>query len=162
MFIELTDTEEIKQAQLQMSAKLKKHFPHVQEREIGWPSGHFSAQVRFSKSNGADTAWWYTGSSDDKQTEYNLFGRGNPEELRMLLIDLQFNIPVKTFNRRQGGVFIQDVGSGKTLLGHRGIVTRGRSRVPCELLIQEANVTPRKIASYKSPNEVDVFFGGSY
>ena len=52
MFIELTDTKEIKQAQSQMAAKLKKQFPYKQERAIGWPSGHFSAQVRFSKKGG--------------------------------------------------------------------------------------------------------------
>lgn len=161
MFIELTDTKEIKEAQFQMSAKLKKQFPYKQERVIGWPSGHFSAQVRFSRKGGDDTSWWYTGSSDDKQSEYNLFGRGNPEESKLLLIDLQFNIPVVTFNRKQGGVFIRDVGSGKTLLGHRGIVTRGKSRVPRELLIQEANVTQRTIASDMSPNEVDVFLVAS-
>jgi len=157
MFIELTDTKEIKQTQSQMSTKLKKQFPYKQERVIGWPSGHFSAQVRFSRKVGVATSWWYTGSSDNKQSEYNLFGRGNPEESKMLLIDLQFNIPVVTFSRKQGGVFLRDVGSGKTLLGHRGIVTRGKSRVPRELLLQEANVTQRTIASDKSPNEVDVF-----
>jgi len=157
MYIELTDTKEIKQAQLQMSAKLKKQFPYKQERVIGWPSGHFSAQVRFSRKSGADTSWWYTGSSDDKQSEYNLFGRGNPEESKILLIDLQFNIPVVTFNRKQGGVFLRDIGSGKTLLGHRGIVTRGKSRVPRELLLQEANITTRTIASDKKPNVVEVF-----
>lgn len=161
MFIELTDTKEIKQAQLQMSAKLKKHFPYKQERVIGWPSGHFSAQVRFSRKGGADISWWYTGSSDDKQSEYNLFGRGNPEESKLLLIDLQFNIPIVTFNRKHGGVFLRDVSSGKTLLGHRGIVTRGKSRVPRELLLQEANVTQRTIESDKSPNEVDVFLVAS-
>lgn len=161
MFIELTDTKEIKQAQFKMSVKLKKQFPYEQERVIGWPAGHFSAQVRFSRKSGADTSWWYTGSSQDKQSEYNLFGRGNPEESKILLIDLQFNIPVVTFNRKQGGVFLRDVGSGKTLLGHRGIVTRGKSRVPRELLLQEANVTQRTIESDKSPNEVDVFLVSS-
>lgn len=161
MFIELTDTKEIKQAQFQMSAKLKKQFPYKHERVIGWPSGYFSAQVRFSRKTGTDVSWWYTGLSDDQTSEYNLFGRGNPEESKILLIDLQFNIPVVIFSRKQGGVFLRDVGSGKTLLGHRGIVTRGKSRVPRELLLQEANVTQRTIASDKSPNEVNVFLVAS-
>lgn len=156
MFIELTDTKEIKRTQDEMAAKLKKQFPHEQERVIGWPSGHFTAQVRFAGKSGADSCWWYTGLSDDKQTVFNLFGRGNPNDSKLLLIDLQFNFPIESFSRMQGGVFVRDVSSGKRLLGHRGIVTRGKSRVPRELLLQEADLTPLTIASEKSPNEVEV------
>jgi hypothetical protein len=156
MFIEITDSKEIKRAQDEMSAKLKKQFPYAQERVVGWPSGHFSAQVRFAGKSGVETYWWYTGISNDKQSEYNLFGRGNPNDSKLLLIDLQFNFPVVIFNRKLGGVFVRDIGRGKTLLGHRGIVTRGKSRVPRELLLQEANITPLTITSDKSPNEVDV------
>ena len=156
MFIELTDTKEIKRTQDEMAAKLKKQFFHEQERVIGWPSGHFTAQVRFAGKSGPDSCWWYTGLSDDKQTVFNLFGRGNPNDSKLLLIDLQFNFPIELFSRMQGGVFVRDVSSGKKLLGHRGIVTRGKSRVPRELLLQEADLTPLTIASEKLPNEVEV------
>lgn len=156
MFIELTDTKEIKRAQGEMAAKLKKQFSYKQERVIGWPSGHSTNQVRFAGKSGVDSCWWYTGLSDDKQNVQNLFGRGNPNDSKLLLIDLQFNFPIESFSRMQGGVFVRDVRSGKTLLGHRGIVTRGKSRVPRELLLQEADLTPLTIASEKSPNEVDV------
>jgi hypothetical protein len=156
MFIELTDTNEIKRTQDEMATKLKKQFPHEQERVIGWPSGHFTAQVRFAGKSGTDSCWWYTGFSDDKQSVYNLFGRGNPDDTKLLLIDLQFNFPIKSFSRKQGGVFVRDVSSGKTLLGHRGIVTRGKSRVPRELLLQEADLTPLTIASEKSLSGIEI------
>ena len=42
----------------------------------------------------------------------------------LLIFNLIFLLCI--FNRKQGGVFIRDIGSGKTLLGHRGIVTRGK------------------------------------
>lgn len=156
MYIELTDTKEIKRTQDEMATKLKKQFPHEQRRVIGWPSGHFTAQVRFTGKSGADSCWWYTGFSDDKQSVYNLFGRGNPDDLKLLMIDLQFNFPIKSFSRKQGGVFFRDVSSGKTLLGHRGIVTRGKSRVPRELLLQEADLTLLTIASEKSLNGIEI------
>lgn len=157
MLIEVTDAKEIKQAQSKMFAGLKGQFPYVQERIIGWPAGHFSARVRFSRKGREDTSWWYSGLSPDKRSAYNLFGRGNPKESKTLLIDLQFNIPVATFNRKQGGAFVRDLVNGKILLAHRGIVTRGKSRVPRKLLLQEANVELLTIASDKSPNKVDIF-----
>lgn len=156
MFIELTDTKEIKRTQDEMATKLKKQFPHEQGRVIGWPSGHFTAQVRFADKSGTNSCWWYTGFSDDNQSVYNLFGRGNPNDSKLLLIDLQFNFPIKSFSRKQGGVFVRDVSSGKMLLGHRGIVTRGKSRVPRELLLQEADLTPLTIASEKSLNGIEI------
>lgn len=157
MFIEVTDTKEIKRIQDEMSSKLCTQFPHIEERVIGWPSGHFNASVRFTSKNSTESHWWYTGLSDDKENVFNLFGRGNPNDSKLLLIDLQFNFPVKSFNRKQGGVFIRDISNGKELLGHRGIVTRGKSRVPRELLLQEADLTPLTIASEKKPNEVNIF-----
>lgn len=156
MFIELTDINQIILAQKKMAAKLVNQFPYKQNRVIGWPSGHFTAQVKFKEIKYENSFWWYTGYSEGKRAVYNLFGRGNPSDSKLLLIDLQFNFPVKSFNRMQGGVFVQDFSSGKILLGHRGIVTRGKSRVPRELLLQEANLNPLKIASDKSPNEIEI------
>ncbi|TLS68645.1 hypothetical protein FEF65_02765 [Mariprofundus erugo] len=156
MYIEVTDTEQIVSAQEAMQANLKKQFPYRQKRVIGWPSGHFEGEVRFTGKRGGETNWWYTGFSEDEQSAYNLFGRGDPETSQLLLIDLQFNFPIDSFNRKQGGVFVQDVASGKVILGHRGIVTRGKSRVPRELLLQEADVTPVTIASEEKPNQVNV------
>lgn len=119
MYVELSDTKEIKQAQVQMAAKLEKQFPYKMDRVVGWPSGHFNAEVRFSSKAGVDATWWYSGFSKNRDSKYNLFGRGNPGDSTALLIDLQFNFPVKTFNRKLGGVFVRDVGTHfKVYFGH--------------------------------------------
>lgn len=161
MFVELTDTKQINVANRAMADRLKKQFAYRKVRTIGWPSGHFSGEVRFSERHGEEVSWWYSGYSDDETTAYNLFGRGNPDDTKLLLIDLQFNFPVDAFNRRQGGVFIRDIADNRILLAHRGIVTRGKSRVPRELLLQEANVTHEQVASDVKPGALDVLLVGS-
>lgn len=155
MLVELTNTSEIKKTQREMEKILQQQFPHKQRRIIGWPAGHFQGQVRFSKSNGEQVSWWYTGKSDDGEHIYNLFGRGNPRDSKALYIDLQFNFPTTTFKRTQGGVFLRDIESEQLFIGHRGIVTRGKSRVPREVLLQEANVTPSSAISDVSPKNIE-------
>jgi len=156
MYIEVTDIKQIENAQAAMAAKLEKQFSYKQKRVIGWPSGQETIEVRFAGRRGKETEWWYSGISRNKKAVHNLFGRGDPESNVMLNIDLQFNLPLKDFHRRQGGVFVQDIATGKTLLAHRGIVTRGKSRVPRELLLQEANLSPVPVVSDKLPNQVNV------
>ena len=57
------------------------------------------------------------------------------------MIDLQFNVPIKQFGRRHGGAFVEDIQSGEIVLTHRGIVTRGMSRVRKDALFREAAAT---------------------
>lgn len=157
MFIEVTDTKQIADAQRKMASNLEKQFPFEFERGIGWPSGKFTAQVRFASQSGSDVRWWCSNISDDKMSVYNLFGRGDPHGAGLLLIDLQFNLPIKLFNRMQGGVFVNDIESQSIVLAHRGIVTRGKSRVPRELLLQEADLTPESVSSDVRPHQLNVF-----
>lgn len=53
------------------------------------------------------------------------------------MIDLQFNVPIKVFDRRHGGAFVEDIASGAIVLAHRGIVTRSNARVSKALLRRE-------------------------
>lgn len=141
-----------------MNSNLKKELSHRQNRVIGYPSGYFEANVRFASSSGQKVSWWHGGISPNNFAFMNLIGRGDPESSRSLNIDLQFNIPIKKFSRTHGGVFIQDISSGTVVLGHRGIVTRGKSRVPRDLLLSEANITMETVLSDVNPGSADVLF----
>jgi hypothetical protein len=160
MYIEITNLNEIKNAQNVLSNQLKKELPYKRNRNIGYPSGNFDGKVRFADNNGDNVSWWLGKiyKSDKGQSVYlNLFGQGNPETTDNLYIDLQFNFPYEKFTRSYGGVFIKDFQSGNIILGHRGIVTRGKSRVRRDILLQEADVTPEKINSSIKPGFTNVF-----
>jgi hypothetical protein len=159
MYIELTNLNEIKTAQKILFSQLEKELPYKRNRIIGYPSGYFEAEVRFVDDKGDDTSWWLGKKyklNKDRTVYCNFFGHGNPETTDTLLIDLQFNFPYEKFTRSHGGVFIKDLQTGKVFLGHRGIVTRGKSRVRRDLLLQEADVTSKRISSSAKPGYVNV------
>jgi len=156
VYIEVTDIQEIAKAQRTMKRLLKAEFPYRKRRIVGWPSGHFEDDVWFSKPSGNDVSWWFSGSPKEFGSHLNLFGHGDPNDNRLLLIDLQFNFPSDKFSRKHGGAFVRDALTGQIILAHRGIVTRAKSRVPKELLLQEANVTLQQVSSDIYPRNVDV------
>lgn len=159
MYLELTDLGRIKEAQKVLSKQLVKELPYKSKRTIGYPSGYFEAEVRFAKKKGDDISWWLgiQHQVNNCAVYLNLFGRGNPESDNTLLIDLQFNFSFEKFTRSHGGVFIKDTQADKIVLGHRGIVTRGKSRVPRELLLQEADVSMENVVSDIKPGVAEVF-----
>jgi hypothetical protein len=156
MYIEITDIKEIVNAQRQMKRLLDKEFPYRKRREIGFPSGYFTDDVRFASLTGGDVSWYFSKKSDDGNVHYNLFGRGDPNSNATLLIDLQFNLPLSKFSRTHGGAFVRSTINRQVLLAHRGIVTRLKSRVPKELLFQKVNVTPEQVSSDVSPGVATV------
>lgn len=155
MYLEMTDLREIQAAQSTLSKQLIKELPYKKNRTIGYPSGYFKTEVRFADKKGENISWW-VGTLHKSGQYINLFGRGNPDASNTLLIDLQFNFSNKKFTRSHGGVFIKHIQTGQIALGHRGIVTRGKSRVPREILLQEADVSPLQVTSNVRPGSVDV------
>ncbi len=156
MYLELTDIKDINLAQGHLSKRLKKEYPYKKRRVIGYPSGYFETDVWFSKTKGTEVSWWHSSVIKDGKTTLNLFGYGDPEANNSLFIDLQFNLPHKSFSRSHGGVFARELSTGQIVLGHRGIVTRGKARVKRELLLQEANVSLSQIASEVKPRSTEV------
>ena len=158
MYLELTDPDKIKAAQKMLSNQLTKELPYKRNRTIGYPSGYFEAEVRFADKKGDDISWWLGRLDHGKHGDVylNFFGLGNPETTNTLLIDLQFNFSYEKFTRSRGGVFVKEPQTGKTVLGHRGIVTRGKSRVPRELLLQEADVAAFQVTSDVRPGNANV------
>lgn len=156
MYTEITDINVIKRAQSEIAKNLVRQFPYKERRNIGWPSGHFHANVRFAKNKGGNVSWWHSWNSEERGVIFNLFGSGSPGSSKTLLIDLQFNLPLVEFNRKHGGVILRAEGGRALLLGHRGIVTRGKSRVPRDVLLQEADVSPVTALSDVRPGKVDV------
>jgi hypothetical protein len=160
VYIELTNIEEIRSARAKLVRAVDKEFRHRQIRRIGYPNGAFDDEVRFKSSRGANVPWAFSGF--DKRTGNPLFfcGRGDPNSNETLNIDLQFNFPKKKFDRRFGGAFVRDTESGLVLLAHRGIVTRGKSRVPKDLLMRETTERPRPVSLPEGGKELQLLIAG--
>lgn len=138
-YVEIEDLKEITLANHLLARNMKRSLPHREQRTVGFPSSYFVDEVRFA-SGSVPSLWWNGGVSVDKPMYLHLFGRGSPRVNETLLIDLQFNFPTESFNRRMGGVFLRDNETNEVLLGHRGIVTRGKSRMPKDRIFLEAGL----------------------
>jgi len=138
---EIEDVSELKQLSDQLTKRLQKQLKFPMTKVVGYPSGHAEVRVHFGSKRGQDVPWWSSELSQNGDAYVNLIGRGDPESNAFLMIDLQFNVPIKEFGRRHGGAFVQDIESGAAVLAHRGIVTRGMSRVRKDALLQEAAAT---------------------
>lgn len=156
MLNEITDVREIASAQHALERQLNSELRYKRTRKIGYPSGHFTTDVRFEASSGNDVMWWSGGVSDSGENFFNFIGRGDPQSGAMLTIDLQVNLPARRFSRTHGGAFVRDNDTGEIFVAHRGIVTRGNSRVPKKVLLQEVDVTSRTVTSDVTPYSIDL------
>lgn len=145
IYREVEDPSELRRLSDQLSARLREQLKFPMTKVVGYPSGHASARVHFANEHGQDVPWWSSELSQNGEAYVNLIGRADPQSKAFLMIDLQFNVPVKTFGRRHGGAFVQDIESGAIVLAHRGIVTRGMARVRKQALLQETSATTTMI-----------------
>ena len=144
-FVEIMDQAEIMRHNSSLQRDMRKHFPYRKKRRIGWPSGQMEVDVHF-QSKADNSLWWHGDHLDDRGLWLNLFGRGDYPAGDMLNIDLQFNFSSDAANRRTGGAFVFDRESSNVVLAHRGLVTRGKSRVPKARLMAEADVLVETVA----------------
>jgi hypothetical protein len=128
-YIEVEDVKEIARLNIELGKKLRDAFPQHERRIIGWPNGSFPATIYFMKADGNEVFWWSPRTTKDKKAAQNFFGRGVPGEKNTVNIDVQFNVPLKTFTRSFGGAFIKDKKTGRVFLAHHGIVTLGKARL---------------------------------
>lgn len=135
---EIEDPALLKRLSDQLTSRIRLQLKYPMAKVVGYPSGHAEVHVHFGNKRGQDVHWWSSELSSNGDAYVNLIGRGDPESNAFLMIDLQFNVPIKKFGRRHGGAFVQDIESRAIVLAHRGIVTRGMSRVRKEALFQEA------------------------
>lgn len=134
---EIEDPARLKMLSDQLTSRLRRQLKYPMTKVVGYPSGHADVRVHFGSKRGQDVHWWSSEISANGDAYVNLIGKGDPESNAFLMIDLQFNVPIKQFARRHGGAFVEDIESGAIVLAHRGIVTRGMSRVRKEALFQE-------------------------
>lgn len=153
---EVQELGQLHEACALLTHKLEQALAHREERTIGFPSNYFVEEVHFSSRN-RNGLWWRPGSGlKRKDIASNFFGHGKFGESTTLNIDLQFNFPAKKFNRTTGGVIVFHRQTGEYLLGHRGIVTRGKSRMPKNLLFAEVDLSPTSISIDSGRAIVDV------
>src|SRR5271157_675117 len=152
-YIEIEDPKELARLNRSLSSKLTKGFRHSELRNIGYPAGNFSAEVRFSSPAGNDVFWWRGNPSSDNLMAHNMFGRGTPGAHHSLNIDLQLNFPVVEFSRKSGGAFLRHTSTNTVVLAQRGIVTLGHGRVEKSVLFAEMTVTRRDIDTSSGPRE---------
>jgi hypothetical protein len=146
-FQELEDPKEVEAAQRDLEKVLTRELRHRENRIVGYPSGYFQDEVLFARGSGDEVFWWNGGKSTKGNELLNFFGRGTPRARDTLLIDLQFNFPKGSYDRRHGGTFIREFQSGRIALAHRGIVTRGKSRVPRDWLLDEIDIKSEQVTN---------------
>lgn len=153
-YVEIEDIPEIRRLLGKLERRTKTQAPVIKHRSIGYPSGYFDDKVGFTTSSGSQVVWWLSRPNDAGDSWLNLIGRGNPDEKGLLLIDLQVNVATQTFSRRLGGTFVREDMSGATFLAHRGIVTRGKSRIPWARLTALTTERPIVVATSSGPREM--------
>lgn len=155
VFQEIEDVEELHRLSKKLTRKIAGQAALRAEKTIGYPSGRFDTYVHFAEREGENVIWWAAHPSEDGEASINLIGRGDPHGRDYLLIDLQFNVPIRSFRRSHGGAFVRDVESGAIYLAHRGIVTRGKSRVHKDRLLAETSATTTQV--HCSAGTIEVF-----
>lgn len=153
-YVEVTDHAQILRLLNRLDRLVKEKTLGGKMRTIGYPAGNISRSVHFATPQGPSSPWWYSGLDPKTRDRISLIGRGSHAAQTPLLIDLQFNFDATDFNRQKGGAFVMR--RGHAYLAHRGIVTRGNSRVPKALLLQEADVTRVQAASEVRPFTADL------
>lgn len=153
---EVTEPAEIARLNQQFKRRLKDGTREGGLFRIGTPAGHFEAKVRFAAATVREELWVYSGQNKKTGDFITLVGRHVPGSRDPLLIDLQFNFPNGRFSRQKGGAFIKDR-NGRAFLAHRGIVTRGTSRVQKSEVLRHLNWHKTVTAdSVVKPHEVEL------
>jgi len=135
---EVTDPDEIAHCTKMLVTKLQRGTRSGGPFRIGYPNGSFDSRVRFRELRPGKKLWLYSGLSEKSGDYITLVGRYVPDQRGPLLIDIQFNFPKGRFSREKGGAFVKD-SSGRAYLAHRGIVTRGKSRIQKAELLRQLN-----------------------
>lgn len=137
MYREIEDVQQLKKINAELTRRISTQAKYKKRKEVGYPSGRAEIFVQFERQSGNEVRWWSSHPSEDKSTIINLVGSGDPDGKDYLEIDLQFCIAVENFDRRHGGAFVEEFSTRRVFLAHRGIVTRGNSRVKREDLLAE-------------------------
>lgn len=129
---------DIVKAERSLQRALRPELSKKRVRSIGYPSNYIAdATVQFQDKKGQDALWWYHFVPKHQRNGINLFGIDDSDGKSTLKISFQFNHAYDGVDRSLGGVFLRDVDSGQIVLAHRGIMTRGKSRVKKMALLNE-------------------------
>lgn len=137
LYREVEEVQQLKKLNAELTHRISVQAPYEKSKLVGYPSGRDTFPIQFERRSGSDVRWWSSRLSENHAAMINLVGMGDPESESYLLIDLQFNIPLKHFGRKHGGAFVEELSTGRKFLAHRGIVSRGKARVKREDLLAE-------------------------
>jgi hypothetical protein len=135
---EVTDEKEIAKYNRELNSLLQHGTEKLKGVRIGYPNGSFDATVHVNETTDGQHTWMYSGKSKVTDDFITLVGRYVPEQRGHFLMDLQFNFHDGGFSRQKGGAFVKD-DKGQPYLAHRGIVTKGSSRVNKASLLRFLN-----------------------
>lgn len=152
---EVVDPVEIGRLNAQLKRELTRRTQPGGWHVIGYPAGKFDARVRMAPVVAGQDLWMYIGNHEETDDFITLIGRHIQDQRGSLLIDLQFNFPKGRFSRQKGGAFVKD-SDGNAYLAHRGIVTRGTSRVRKDEIFRHLGDKRIVAASTEGPNEVEL------
>jgi len=91
--------------------------------------------------------------SKDRTKAENYFDHGTLGDEASLNIDVQFNLPIAKQSRQSGVAFLRHVPTGRIVLAHRGIVTRGHGRVRRSIFFAEIVTTLLEADTGNGTNE---------
>lgn len=155
LYREIEDVQKLKKLNSELTRRIVSQVPYRKQKVVGYPSGRAEISVQFERRSGTHVRWWSSHPSQDRSTMINLVGVGDPDSESYLLIDLQFSIPIADFDRKHGGAFVEELSTGRMFLAHRGIVSRGKSRVKREDLLRETTHEMSSVAT--AVGHVDLF-----
>jgi hypothetical protein len=93
-------------------------------REVGWPGGHDEFTVYWHEGAG----FWVIFGLEELSRYWCGYGTMDPKSYKSLHITCEINPPKEGIDRRCGGVFLRDSGSG-LYLAHSGKVGGGRKGI---------------------------------
>lgn len=137
MFTLIEDRAEIRKAQSELEATVRREFPTTAVRDIGWQGGRQpQASVR---TNG--TYWfWSSDHKDEVANPRRLNWFGQIGEGSGVAIAVEVNTPYLGRNNSIAGFFARDSTSGRTYLFHSGRVGGGAKGVKKDALVAWADL----------------------
>jgi len=94
------------------------------KRNVGWPGGHAECTLYWHENAGFWVVFWI----EEPSRYWCAYGTMDPNKHDSVNITCEINPPIEGVNRRCGGVFLKDSGSG-LYLAHSGKVGGGRKGI---------------------------------
>lgn len=98
-----------------------KNKANVYQRNVGHAGGGKKYEVYWSP----ELRFWSAVKLIQDSRYWNAFGLVDPEKNKNLSIVVEINFPISDIKRGIGGVLAKDNETGKAIIAHRGVITKG-------------------------------------